>query len=69
VIGHLQKSHSAVAFRFYRRYLVYLPLYGPSVTFQFLLLATNFPNSTCSWVVSLCIIGFAYRAAEARPQK
>jgi hypothetical protein len=38
------------------------------VTLLFLLLGPTSPNSTCSRADYLCIIGFAYRAAEARSQ-
>jgi len=38
------------------------------VTLLFLLLGPTSPNSTCSRAEYLCIIDFAYRAAEARSQ-
>ena len=69
VIGHHTKSHKAVAFRFLRlNFSALFSICVPLVTLLFCPMEPRFPNSTCSRALSLCIIGFAYRAAEARSQ-
>jgi hypothetical protein len=61
-----KKSHSAVAFLFLATFSALFPLIWPDSNPFTLTSGTKLSNSTCSRTAYLCIIGFAYRAAEAR---
>jgi len=64
----LRKATQPWLFDFRRGFPADLPRLLLPVTLLFLLLAPTSPNSTCSRAEYLCIIDFAYRAAEARSQ-
>jgi hypothetical protein len=64
----LRKATQPWLFDFWNDFPADLPRLPLPVTLLFLLLGPTFLNSTCSRADYLCIIGFAYRAAEARSQ-
>jgi hypothetical protein len=64
----LRKATQPWLFDFRNDFPADLPRVPHPVTLLFLLLEPTSPNSTCSRADYLCIIGFAYRAAEARSQ-
>jgi hypothetical protein len=64
----LRKATQPWLFDFWNHFPADLPRVPHPVTLLFLLLDPTSPNSTCSRADYLCIIDFAYRAAEARSQ-
>ncbi len=64
----LRKATQPWLFDFWNDFPADLPRVSRPVALLFLLLDPTSPNSTCSRADYLCIIDFAYRAAEARSQ-